>query len=599
MPPKYKLRGEILVTIKDGEKDILTKTNQKVYGSDLIALALRELGIPYACLNPGASYRGLHDSVVNFLGNEQPQMLINLHEEHSISMAHGYAMVTGKPLLAFVHSNVGLMHATMAIFNSWIDRHPMVIIGATGPLNAEDRRPFIDWIHTSQDQGALIRDYIKWDDQPGSPEAAVESIRKGYQIACTPPCGPVYICLDAGIQEMELKNWPNNENIIRYNSPPPPGTPSDLLDTVANILVSAKKPLILCGRIARSKDAWDDRIIFAEKLGAKTITNTWQEIGFPTGHPLHVGMTGFFVRDKVKEAHREADVVLSLDWFDLGGTLKDAWDGGTVEAKIINCSMDFHQHRGWNKDYGVLPPVDIHIPTIPEVLITDLLALLDSVKAKTNYVIEAKPIAELPNDGPIGVYEFAQAYRNAARGFKICLISHTIGWPAEESEFNHYLACLANAGGGGLGAGPGNAVGAALALRDADEDCVPVAILGDGDYLMGVQALWTAAHQNIPLLIIVSNNRSYFNDEMHQEAVAKKRGRPVENRWIGQRIDNPEIDICALAEAQGLQSIGPVSDMNDLPQALDNALRQAQGGATMVMDVRIEPEYAVSPVHER
>ena len=148
------------MAIKGDNKQIVSGKNQKYFGSDLIAFALRELDIPYACLNPGASYRGLHDSIVNFLGNERPQMVINLHEEHSISMAHGYAKITGKPLIAIVHSNVGLMHATMAIFNSWIDRHPMRIIGATGPLNAVDRRPSIDWIHTSQDQGSLIRDYI-------------------------------------------------------------------------------------------------------------------------------------------------------------------------------------------------------------------------------------------------------------------------------------------------------------------------------------------------------------------------------------------------------------------------------------------------------
>ena len=587
------------MAIKGDNKQIVSGKNQKYFGSDLIAFALRELEIPYACLNPGASYRGLHDSIVNILGNDQPQMVINLHEEHSISMAHGYAKITGKPLIAIVHSNVGLMHATMAIFNSWIDRHPMIIIGATGPLNAVDRRPYIDWIHTSQDQGSLIRDYIKWDDQPGSPEAAVEAIRKGYQIACTPPYGPVYICLDAGIQEMELKNWPDYEEVTRYRSPPPPGPPSDILNSSAELLTSAKNPLILCGRIARSKRAWDDRIILAEKLGAKTITNTWQEIGFPTDHPLHVGMTGFFVGDEVRKVHRQADVVLSLDWFDLGGTLKDAWDGGIVEAKIISCSMDFHQHRGWNKDYGGLPPVDMHIPTVPEAFISDLLPLLVSIKPKINYVIKSKPRADVPKDGPIGVHEFARAYRNAAQGFKVCLISHTIGWPSEESEFNHHLGCLANAGGGGLGAGPGNAVGAALALRDVHDGYVPVAILGDGDYLMGVQALWTAAHENIPLLIIVSNNKSYFNDEMHQEAIAKKRGRPTENRWIGQRIDNPEIDICALAKAQGLDSIGSVSDMKHLAEVIEEGLRQVQEGATLVMDVRIKPEYAASPVHDR
>ena len=212
--------------------------------------------------------------------------------------------------------------------------------------------------------------------KPGSPEAAVESIRKGYQIACTPPYGPVYICLDASIQEQELEDWPDFNDISRFQPPPPPGPPADSLQKAADILLKANHPLILCGRIARNKQAWEDRIRLAEVLGAKTITNTWQEIGFPTNHPLHVGVSGFFVRGPFLEAHRKADVLLSLDWFDLGGTLASAWDGGMIAPKGINCSMDFHQHRGWVKDYGTQPPVDLHIPTVPEAFIAELLPKL-------------------------------------------------------------------------------------------------------------------------------------------------------------------------------------------------------------------------------
>ena len=123
-------------------------------------------------LVPGASYRGLHDSIVNLLGNETPKMLLCLHEEHAVAIAHGWAKVTGEPMLAIVHSNVGLLHASMAIFNAWCDRVPILILGAHGPLDAAKRRPFIDWIHTATDMGALIRPGTKWDDQPGSAGAA-------------------------------------------------------------------------------------------------------------------------------------------------------------------------------------------------------------------------------------------------------------------------------------------------------------------------------------------------------------------------------------------------------------------------------------------
>src|SRR5262249_43037525 len=146
------------------------------WGSDRIARVLRELKLPYVCFNPGASFRGLHDSFVNLLGNTQPEMLLCLHEENAVAIAHGYAKVTNRPLAVALHSNVGLMHATMAIFNAWCDRVPMLILGATGPVDAAQRRPFIDWIHTARDQAAIIRHYAKWDDQPASVAAAEESL---------------------------------------------------------------------------------------------------------------------------------------------------------------------------------------------------------------------------------------------------------------------------------------------------------------------------------------------------------------------------------------------------------------------------------------
>src|ERR1700746_2475941 len=182
----------------------LTGTNAPAFGSDVVADTLRALEIPYIALNPGASYRGLHDSIVNFLGNETPQMLLCLHEESAVALAHGYAKVTGKPMAAAVHSNVGLFHATMAIFNAWCDRQPVVVLGATGPVDAAKRRPWIDWIHTARDQGAIIRSYTKWDDPPASPAAAPDGLLRAAWIANTEPMGPVYINLDAEMQEARL-----------------------------------------------------------------------------------------------------------------------------------------------------------------------------------------------------------------------------------------------------------------------------------------------------------------------------------------------------------------------------------------------------------
>jgi thiamine pyrophosphate-dependent acetolactate synthase large subunit-like protein len=184
--------------------------------------------------------------------------------------------------------------------------------------------------------------------------------------------------------------------------------------------------------------------------------------------------------------------------------------------------------------------------------------------------------------------QLARALGQAVDGDDVCLIRLPLGWTGDLWHFRHPLDFLGYDGGGGVGSGPGMSVGAALALRGTDR--LPVAILGDGDYLMGSTALWTAAHEGIPLLVVVSNNRSFFNDEIHQERVARQRGRPVENRWIGQRIDEPAPDLAMLARAQGVDGIGPVKSPEDLPEALADAVRRVKEGHTCVIDVWVTPE---------
>ena len=284
---------------------------------------LRELDIPYVALNPGASYRGLHDSLVNLLGNRDPQMLLCLHEEHAVAMAHGYAKVTGRPMGAIVHSNVGLMHATMAIFNAWCDRTPVVVLGATGPVDAAKRRPWIDWIHTAQDQGALIRNYTKWDDQPASVAAAAESMLRAHRMAVTPPCGPVYICLDAALQESRIGELPPLPSADRFRPPRPIAPDPAALQEAAALLQNAERPLILVGRVAHADAEWQRRIKFAEALGAVVLTDAEDRRRLPVLHKLQGPPAGNQPSDAACELIRAADVVLNLDWVDLAGALKD------------------------------------------------------------------------------------------------------------------------------------------------------------------------------------------------------------------------------------------------------------------------------------
>jgi len=558
------------------------------WGSDALAAMLRALDLPYVCLNPGASYRGLHDSLVNFLGNERPQVLLCLHEEHAVAIAHGWAKVTGRPLGALVHSNVGLLHASMAIFNSWCDRVPVLVLGATGPVDAARRRPWIDWIHTARDQGALVRPYLKWDDQPASIPAALESLLRADLLARTAPCGPVYVCLDATLQEAPLAEMPALPDVARFGPAPPAAPPPAQLAEAARRLREARRPVILAGRASRDADAWRARVALAERLGATVLTDLKAAAAFPTAHPLHGAPPGYFLTPAAAAQLREADVVLSLDWIDLAGTLKLGWEGAPVSAAIIQVSADHHVHHGFSMDHQALPPVDLWLPVDPDAALPPLLDALGAAPERRESSGRLAP-ARAPDGQVLDLPALAAALRRAVGGLEATLIRLPLGWSGELWDFAGPLDYLGFDGGGGIGSGPGMAVGAALALRGSGR--LPVAVLGDGDFLMGVTALWTASHYRIPLLIVVANNRSYFNDELHQERVARERGRPVANRWIGQRIADPEVDLAAMARAQGLVGVGPVASPHELETALTEAVAAVRGGAACVVDVRVRPGY--------
>jgi thiamine pyrophosphate-dependent acetolactate synthase large subunit-like protein len=569
----------------------LTAANAPGWGSDVVAETLRALDIPYIALNPGASYRGLHDSIVNYLGNETPQMLLCLHEEIAVAIAHGYAKVTNKAMAAAVHSNVGLFHATMAIFNAWCDRMPMVILGATGPVDAAKRRPWIDWIHTARDQGAIVRDYTKWDDQPASPTAAREAMLRGHWIANTAPMGPVYINLDAEMQEAKLAEPIAPVDVNRF-MPTTASAPSpELVAQAAKLLKTAKHPLILMGRVTRSLEGWNQRVALAETLDAKVITELKLGAAFPTDHPLHAGPPGSTaLGPQALEALQQADVILSLDWVDLAGLCKNAFPDGIPAAKVIVVSNDFRIHRGWSMDYQGLPVCDVMLANTPEEAVPDLLkAVGGTVGARKPVAAKPAPKPELSTDKLV-VNDLVRALKIAVGERDVTLAHISLSWDGATWPFRHPLDYVGSEGGGGIGGGPGNAVGTALALMGTGR--LATAVCGDGDFMMSNAAIWTAVHYRIPLLIVVANNRSFFNDELHQERVARIRSRPVENRWIGQRISEPDIDIAALARSQGAQGFGPVTKTGDLVATFAQAIAAVERGEVAVVDVRVEPGYA-------
>ena len=558
--------------------------NAPGFGSDVIAEALRSLDIPYIALTPGASYRGLHDSIVNYLGNSKPQMLLCLHEEAAVAIAHGYAKVTGKAMVTAVHSNVGLMHATMAMFNAWCDRMPVVVLGATGPVDAAKRRPWIDWIHTSRDQGALIRDYSKWDDQPSSPAAAREAIMRGTWIANTAPCGPVYINFDAELQEAKISEPLPPIDPARYMPQVTTAAPAELVREAAAMLKGAKQVLILAGRASRDLQAWNARVALAEALNARVVTDLKVGASFPTDHPLYAGAPRAITPESV-EGLKTVDVIVSLDWVDLAGALR--YGGPMPSAKIIQISLDHRIHRGWNMDYQGLPPIDLILSADPDLVVPELVKAIGQ-SPKPHAVPSPRAVADKE---PAGFTNetIAHALRKVLGKRPVTYTHLPISWEANWLTFSDPLAYVGSDGGGGVGGGPGISVGAALALKGSGR--LPVAICGDGDFLMGVTAIWTAVHYKIPLLFVLANNRSFYNDELHQERMARMRNRPVENKWIGQRMSDPEVDLAAMGRAQGAQGFGPITSPADLAPALVKAIAAVDAGEVAVVDVRIEPGY--------
>ena len=557
------------------------------WGSDIAAEMLRRFNIPYISLNPGASYRGLHDSLVNHLGNERPGILLCLHEDHSVAIAHGYARVTGEPMACVLHANVGLMHGMMGLFNAWCDRAPMLVLGATGPVAAEKRRPWIDWIHTMRDQGALVRPFVKWDDQPNSPESLVESLTRANLLTRSEPTAPVYICLDAGLQEEGLDHEPAWPDLARFAPPAAPRPAKDALDNAIRLLEGAKRPVILAGRGARTQAVWEHRVRLAERLGACVMSDLKSGAMFPTDHPAHVVPPFNALPRLARETLLEADAILSLDWVDLSGALKQTSAVGKVSAKIVSASLDFHLHGGAGMEYQALPPTDVMMATTSDMAVAELVDALGP--GRKSPWKERAPFKRKEVAGKAVTLELiASALRSEFNDpDKVTFSLLNRGWPADIWPFRSGLAYLGKDGGGGLGSGPGLSVGAAVALAAMGRSAVSV--LGDGDFCMGATAIWTAVRHRIPMLVLIDNNRSYFNDELHQENVAKTRGREIKNRWIGLRMEDPMPDIAMLARAQGAVGIGPIMSAQDVAPALEQGVGVLKQGGVCVIDFHVDP----------
>jgi acetolactate synthase I/II/III large subunit len=560
------------------------------FGSDVVVELLRELKIPYVALNPGASYRGLHDSIVNFAGREEPRMVLCNHEEIAVAIAGGYARVTGRPMAVALHNVVGLQHAAMGIFCAWCDRSPMIILGGTGPMDSTKRRPHIDWVHTALVQGNQIRDYVKWDDQPYAVDAIPESTLRAYRIAMTEPRGPVYLCYDTELQEEPVAKAPQIPDVSRF-APPRPAAPSpEDLRQAASLLVNARWPVIIADGAGRHHEAIAPLRELAELLGCGVV-DRGQYFNFPSNHPLDLTLAEH-------EALPRADVWLALDAADIAGASSGVKDRDTLtstlqaEATVIHITLaDFLQSK-WAGDYERLHPVDLPIAADSSVALPALVALcreqlqanpsaaaqIDERRAGVQALHDStlsRIVQQLEGDWdlrPISSYRLYKELWNAVKGGPWSLASTAGRAPVRAIWDITAPEELSGVGrGAGIGYSEGAALGAALAYRETNR--VTVAVCGDGSFMMVPQTLWTAANSELPILYVIFNNHSYFNDEGHQEYIARMRGRPVENKDVGIRISSPDADFAGLARSLGVRGFGPISDPAALGPALQEAVR--------------------------
>ena len=566
---------------------------QTTCGSDFMVDVMRHLGIEYVAAIPGNTFKGLHESVINYGMTTAPRLeLIScMHEEMSVAIAHGYAKVTGKPMACMMHSTVGLQHASMAFYNAYADRAPVFgIVGAI--LDAKDRHGYVDWQHAVFDGPALVRDFTKWDDTPLSLPHFAESATRAYKFAMTPPWGPTVLAVDQELQENELN--PQIPLVIPKlpQTAPPTGEPGAVREA-ARLLVAAERPLIIADRAARTPEGLRLLIELAEALQAPVV-DAGARMNFPWRHPLNQ-------TQRRTELAAAADVILGLELTDYWGAIGGRLAPGVKRISIT--SIDLFMKSNY-QDFERFTPVDLAIAADAE---ATLPGLVEEVRRQTSTqrraffktrgarlaqdhlesLAQSRSAAAVGWDSqPITTARLCAELYEQIRNEDWALCNGTVFqsyWPQRLWSADHHHQYIGDAGAYGLGYLPGASVGAALAHRQHGR--LPVAIGGDGDLMFSPGALWTAAHHKIPLLYIVHNNRAYHQEIMFVQSMAVKRQRGIDRAHIGNAITEPNVDFAKLAASLGIYSEGPVTDPAQLGAALKRAVARVKHGEPALLDV--------------
>jgi thiamine pyrophosphate-dependent acetolactate synthase large subunit-like protein len=562
------------------------------YGSDVVVDLLRAAGVEYVALNPGATFRGLHDSLVNYGGNRAPEIILTAHEAVAVGIAHGYAKAKRRPMAAAVHDIVGLQNASMAIFNAFCDHAPIMVLGGTGPMDATRRRPWIDWIHTALVQGNQVRDYVKLDDQPASIAAIPDSFLRAWRLARTEPQGPVYLCFDAGLQEQPIESAVPLPDVSRFQPAAAPHADPRAIEEAARRLVEARFPLIVVESVGRRPEATAPLCRLAERLGAPLIDIAADNQGRPSvpgRHPLDL-------TEARHELVGEADVVLALDVVSyltvLGQTDRTTREVRLLneDARVISISLEDYAVRSWAHTFQSLVPIDLPIAADGALAVPALLEAVEDRlrhdtraterRARADRLMARHAALEAEWQAAVKLDRSARPLAPSALTAEIWDVIKDEDWALANGTGKGWARRLwdwqpersyGGSGGAGLGYGLPAALGVTLAHRGSGKVCVNLQT--DGDLLYVASGFYTAAHHRLPLLTVMFNNRTYGNDEVHQEVVAKARGRPVENKVVGIRIEDPAPDFARIAQGFGVHAEGPIDSAEAVGPALRRALR--------------------------
>ena len=567
-------------------------------GSDFMVDVIKSLNLEYVAANPGSSFRSLHESLVNYGGNKSPELITCLHEESSVAIAHGYAKASGKPMAVMAHGSVGFQHAAMAVYNAWCDRVPVIMFGGNG-IDADKRRPGTEWSHSVQDPALMLRDYLKWDDAPGSLQHFAESTVRAYRVATTGQMGPVVIMADIDLQEDAIHGKPPSIPKLRPALPLQGDTGA--LQEAAKLLLNAKNPVILADRAARNQEGVKALVKLAESLQAPVV-DLGARMNFPSTHPLCLS-------DQKRALVRDADVILMLEVYDPWGQvngLSDPFKTVRPEAKpdvkIITIGMNDVSIRSNYQDFQRFLSVEMAIPGEAQAsmpILTDYILKNATAAQKTSFEARREPMkkrwdqqlksakeaAALAWDAsPISTARLAMETYEVIKNEPWCLaVSDRISWARKLWPTTDYHQMLGGSGGQGVGYGLPASVGAALANKALGR--ITVNFQPDGDLLYAPGALWTAAHHKIPLLMVMHNNGGYYQEVMHLQRMAALHNRRTDQAWIGNSLRNPDIDYAKIAQGHGVWAEGPIKDPAQLKGALQRALAEVKKGRPALLDV--------------